>query len=281
MKNILQESCSSYERYTVSPSDTAKALYYYLRWAGHFTCLPDFYIQRQNMKSMLLLETVSGSGTLHYENQQLTLNPDTLVLIDCMRPHTYYPKDGGPWEFRFLHFTGNRSFEMFQHLCTLSGGCVFSLTAQVKSCITHCLQYCREDPIFNEVRISKAISDILYALVLDNQQSEADRLNQVCRYIKKNYAQKLTTESLAATFRFSRSYFAMQFKKHTGITLHDYLLVCRMTEAKRLLDETDLPVGQISETVGFADTGTFIRAFQRKEKCTPLQYRKHCGKIGL
>lgn len=277
MKNILQESCSYYERYTVSPSDTARALYYYLQWAGHFTCLPDFYIRRQNLKSMLLLQTVSGRGILHYENQQMTLEPDTVVLIDCMLPHTYYPKDGVSWEFRFLHFTGGRSYEMFQHLCTLAGGCVFPVTGQIESCVTRCLQYCREDPIFNEVRISKAISDILYAIALDNQQAEAERLNEVCRYIKNNFSQKLTTEVLAATFRFSRSYFAMQFKKHTGITLHDYLLVCRMTEAKRLLGESDLSVSQIGEAVGFTDTGTFIRAFRRKEKCTPLQYRKHCG----
>ena len=278
MKNIFRESCSSYERYTVSPSDTARTLYYYLQWVGHFTCLPDFYIQRCNMKSMLLLQTVRGGGVLHYENQQLVLASDSLVLIDCMRPHTYYPRDGEGWEFRFLHFTGGRSYEMAQHLYTLAGGFVFPLTATVESCITRCLQYCREDPIFNEVRISKAISDILYDLALEHPQTETDRLNDVCCYIKKNYAQKLTTDSLAATFRFSRSYFAVQFKKHTGITIHDYLLICRMTEAKRLLDESDLSVSQISETVGFTDAGTFIRAFRRKEKCTPLKYRKHCGR---
>jgi two-component system response regulator YesN len=102
-------------------------------------------------------------------------------------------------------------------------------------------------------------------------------MDEVCQYIRGNHARELTTAFLAEKFRFSRSYFSLQFKKYTGTTLHDYLLVCRLYQAKQLLSEGTLSVSQIGVRVGFQDTGTFIRAFRRKEKCTPLQYRKQFG----
>ena len=277
MRTVLRESCSHYERYTTIPSAAAKAMYYYLQWAGHFVCNPDFYISREGYQSMLLLQTVAGTGELQYQNQTVTLEEGSFVLIDCMQPHTYYPKNRGAWEFQFLHFTGNFSYEMYQHLCSMAGGFLFRLTPQVKAEVIRCISCCKEDAVANEVRISKAIADILYGTALEIQQSETGKMGAVCHYIRQNYAQKLTTEELAEHFRFSRSYFSMQFKKHTGTSLHDYVLVCRLYQAKLLLAEGNLPVSQIAEMVGFTDTGTFIRAFQRKEKCTPLQYRKQCG----
>jgi len=279
MKTVLRESCSHYERYSATPSSTAKALYYYVQWTGHFVCNPDFLIRRQGYKSMLLLQTVSGCGTLQYQNQVYTLEPGTVALIDCMQLHTYFPKKDPLWEFRFLHFTGGRSFELYQHLLSMSGTPVLHANAQVETQLRRCMEYCSADPVYHEVKISKAISDILYSLLLELQHTETGQMNQVCDYIKTHYAQNLTTEVLANTFRFSRSYFSMQFKKHTGTTLHDYLLVCRLDQAKQLLSQSGMSISRIGEAVGFTDTGTFIRAFQRKEKCTPLQYRKHCGRV--
>lgn len=277
MNTILQERCSYYERYAVTPSAAAKELYYYLQWAGHFICKPDFFIQREGFQSMLLLQTLRGTGTLYYQNQQITLEPGSFVLIDCMLSHIYYPKDGGTWEFRFLHFTGNRSFELSRHLCSVAGSVSFRVTPQIESCMLQCLNCCKEDTVVNEVHISKAISDLLYATALELQQAETGKMDEVCQYIRGNHARELTTAFLAEKFRFSRSYFSLQFKKYTGTTLHDYLLVCRLYQAKQLLSEGTLSVSQIGERVGFQDTGTFIRAFRRKEKCTPLQYRKQFG----
>ena len=58
------------------------------------------------------------------------------------------------------------------------------------------------------------------------------------------------------------------------MTLHEYLNCRRLDRAKELLCQGNMTVSAIGEKVGFGDTGTFIRVFRRKEKMTPLQYRK-------
>ena len=78
----------------------------------------------------------------------------------------------------------------------------------------------------------------------------------------------------AKAFGFSRCYFSTLFKKYTGTTLHDYLLCYRLDKAKLMLAQNQYTINEIAEKTGFNDTGTFIRAFKKKEKVTPLQYKK-------
>ena len=99
-------------------------------------------------------------------------------------------------------------------------------------------------------------------------------MQRVCRYIEENCCNTLSAGAVAKKFGFSRSYFSTEFKKSTGTTLSDYILISRINLAKLLLCENNLSVSEIAERLGFGDTGTFIRAFKRKEKMTPLQFRR-------
>jgi AraC-like DNA-binding protein len=46
----------------------------------------------------------------------------------------------------------------------------------------------------------------------------------------------------------------------------------------RLLVETDLPIGQIAESLGFSDIQHFARYFRAGTQMSPLAYRRHFGK---
>lgn len=270
---ILNESCSYYERYANTPSAIAEKLYFFSQWSGHFICNPDFYIARHSYKSILLLQTIQGCGKLQYRDTEYMLDENHFALIDCMDLHTYFSVSEVPWEFRFIHFTGGNSCELCQYLYELGEGCVFQITPLIRTYITECIEYCREKGSTCEVQVSRLLNDILHEMILNIQHEENDKIMQVCDYITAHYNQPLTTEYLAKLFGFSRCYFSTVFKKHTGTTIHDYLLCFRLDQAKALLVETELSVSRIAESTGFNDTGTFIRAFKKKEKLTPLQYK--------
>lgn len=59
-----------------------------------------------------------------------------------------------------------------------------------------------------------------------------------------------------------------------GVTLHQYVLQCRLEEAKRLLDTTDLSVEEIALQTGFSYVSNFSGCFSRMTGVTPGAYRR-------
>ncbi|MBR4761282.1 MAG: helix-turn-helix transcriptional regulator [Clostridia bacterium] len=271
MGNITKEICEHYEKYTGMSSDIAKKIYLYAQWLGVFSCKKEFFIKRSGLKSVLLIQTISGKGKILYKNTEMILDSKKIVLLDCMQPHTYFPVGDENWTFRFIHFSGKNSFEILKHLYSLNGGYAFPFTPAIEQNILNCLEDCKFG-VDREVSISKYLHEILYDLILSFQ--EQSRMDEVCEYIKKNYSKKISTEVLANHFGFSRSYFSVEFKKRVGTTIHDYILSYRLYQAKALLSDENNSIFKIAESVGFSDVGTFIRAFKKVEKMTPLQYKK-------
>jgi transcriptional regulator GlxA family with amidase domain len=65
-----------------------------------------------------------------------------------------------------------------------------------------------------------------------------------------------------------------RFKAATGCSLMDYLQNLRVEEAKRLLENTELPIEEISERAGYSDASFFRRLFKRLTGLTPGHYRR-------
>ena len=63
-----------------------------------------------------------------------------------------------------------------------------------------------------------------------------------------------------------------------GIPPQQYVIKCRLTQAKKLLGETELSVAEISERCGYPDQTRFYKLFKKSEGVTPLAYRKNAGK---
>ena len=78
---------------------------------------------------------------------------------------------------------------------------------------------------------------------------------------------------LAAVAQMSPTYFGHMFKQATGLAPHQYVSLCRIEHAKRLLAETDMPLIEISTQVGCADQSHFTALFRRYVAMTPNAYR--------
>ena len=97
---------------------------------------------------------------------------------------------------------------------------------------------------------------------------------QVQRYVSQNFTQYITLSATAEKFHVSQYYLSHRFQNIAGYGFQQYLIFCRLNEAKRLLATTDLPVSILCEQCGYEDTNNFIRAFRKRESITPLQFRK-------
>lgn len=91
--------------------------------------------------------------------------------------------------------------------------------------------------------------------------------------IHSNKGAWYSLEEMAAITYLSPSYFSRLFKKEVGVNFNTYLSDIKMLWAKELLHETDMTINQVSDTLGFSDTGYFVKKFKKAHGITPGRYR--------
>jgi two-component system response regulator YesN len=104
--------------------------------------------------------------------------------------------------------------------------------------------------------------------------STDSRFQRIISYVKNNYSEDLTLESLGQLFYFNCAYLGKRFKEYTGKNFHVYLDMLRIDAAKELLQNTDMKVYEISNTVGYTNTDYFYSKFKKYTGESPLIFRK-------
>lgn len=99
--------------------------------------------------------------------------------------------------------------------------------------------------------------------------------NKIKDYVGKHYdSMNISTDTVAKYVELSPNYVRSIFKEITGISLSDYITQCRMSEAQRLLIETDDPVSRIAELVGYPENSKhFFTVFKKHFGRTPENFR--------
>ncbi len=93
-------------------------------------------------------------------------------------------------------------------------------------------------------------------------------------YMHEHFESPITTKELADTCHMSYSYFSRCFKQLMGLSSTRYLTLLRISEAERLLLDSNCTITVIGEHVGFTDTSYFIQKFKDIKGSTPKQYLK-------
>jgi AraC family transcriptional activator FtrA len=86
--------------------------------------------------------------------------------------------------------------------------------------------------------------------------------------------QPLDVAAMAAHAGVSPRTFARRFREETGTTPLQWLLGQRVLEARRLLEESDLPVETIAWRCGFSTAASLRDHFRRVTATTPTAYRR-------
>ena len=102
---------------------------------------------------------------------------------------------------------------------------------------------------------------------------------KICNYCIHNYRNKITLEILSKELHLSTQRISHIFNQNMRITIPQYVNFLRISEACRLLTETDDPVLKIYPNVGFDSFQTFNRVFYGLMKMTPKQFRKKREKM--
>lgn len=96
-------------------------------------------------------------------------------------------------------------------------------------------------------------------------------------YVSAHFRSPLTAGQAARQMGFSRSSLHRYVRKWLGMGFNEYVQQVRLEEAKSLLRASRLSVVRIAQECGFSSSGYFIRAFKRKNRRTPQQFRNSPG----
>ena len=109
--------------------------------------------------------------------------------------------------------------------------------------------------------------------------NDKERIDAILAFVKRNYAQKVDLQEVAAIACLTKQSFCRYFKQCTGLTFFDYLNRFRISRATDLICSSSFSVGQISQKCGFQNLSTFNKQFKRHTSLTPLSYRQKFSKV--
>jgi AraC family transcriptional regulator len=103
------------------------------------------------------------------------------------------------------------------------------------------------------------------------------RLNRVLEYISENLDRDVSLSQLALIAGMSPHYFAELFRKSTGHTPYNYVLLQRIERAKHQLRERKYTIIEVGLNTGFQNPSHFARVFRQFAGTSPSRFRADIG----
>ena len=98
-------------------------------------------------------------------------------------------------------------------------------------------------------------------------------VNQALSYMEKHHAEKLTLQEVADACYVSQWHLSKLLNRFTEKSFYEVLNTIRIRNAKKLLADPKLRIGDVGEMVGYADTGHFARVFKKITGMSANEYR--------
>ena len=99
-------------------------------------------------------------------------------------------------------------------------------------------------------------------------------IDEIKDLIATNVDRALQLNHIASRFGISRRHLTRLFREFTGLSIGDFQQLKRIERARRLLADTDLPVGEIAFRVGLESGSALSRAMRRIDGRSPTDIRK-------
>lgn len=144
-----------------------------------------------------------------------------------------------------------------------------------------CLEEYNKNDAFYNISIRNRILDLFiylyrkYPLLFPdkNTTSTYQVITEIQNYIHNHLEYDLKLSDVADMYYINQFHLTRLFKKISGYTFKEYVILERIAKSKVLLANTDQNITEISSEVGFNYVTHFIKMFREKEGMTPHQYR--------
>jgi AraC-like DNA-binding protein len=103
------------------------------------------------------------------------------------------------------------------------------------------------------------------------------RVQVAALYVRENYTKDIDLNRVAKEAGMAPHHLHRTFRAVNGMTLHQLIVGLRLDEAKRLVQETDLPIANVCHRVGYASLPSFTHLFRARFGRPPAAFRRGLG----
>ncbi len=119
-----------------------------------------------------------------------------------------------------------------------------------------------------------------FSSTLRRQEKEPPKMRDISAFVIEHIDESLPVERIAAQVGMSPRSLSRWCREHLQESPAELVRKLRVDEARRLLEETSLPMKDIAARTGLSDASTLWRAFVEQLGVTPAEYRQRFAGCG-
>ena len=241
-----------------------------------------FNLHNHNEYEILLF--LEGDARYVVEDNIYTLEPGDLIIIRKYEFHRIYHNSAAPYRRVVLmvspdFFQKNACADYEAQFLNASMGTGHKISADAArssglyDAFLRYKKYSENYSLpFDAPVLRSTIIEILYLINQIREFSVSDismgPIKSVILYLNNHYASDIKLDILQEKFFISKYYLCREFRKATGLTVHEYIRRKRLTKARELRN-LGMPIGDAALEAGFHDYSSFYRAFQKEYGVPP------------
>lgn len=235
-------------------------------------------------RSIEIFALFDGELEFYIDEARYSLEPGDFMLVNSNEIHSIFsPKPNRTVVLQiplatFEKYYTDEKFIYFSHSIRIQNEEVMRLIGDMYD------RYV-EKACGYELEVQSQFYMLLYILVTKYRKTEVnekvirnnrklDRLSRITAYMKENYREDISLESLAETFGYSPAYLSRMFRKYAKTNYKACLDDIRLEHAVKDLADTRIPIGEVVVKNGFPNSRAFVKVFRKRYGMLPKEYRR-------
>jgi AraC-like DNA-binding protein len=241
-----------------------------------------FWERGRVLSEFQIVYITRGEGSLETATAGAqTLRAGHVLLLFPGEWHRYRPTLKVGWDEHWLGFDGDSARLLLHNRVISPAKPVFDVgtDSELMDAFARAIDLVKLEPPGFQQTLAALVLEVLGHICSAHRMREAGEqgLQPIVREAKLLLAEQLVEPvdlaGLASHLAVSYSALRRAFKLHTGFSPHQYQLELRLSEAKKLLGGTVLPVKTIADKLGFQSPYYFSRLFKKKTGLSPEAWR--------